>query len=84
VVWVIAPMISRSIELNILKFAVAALAAALSRARARARTRAKGLPIKLALYDGYVGAYGEFYRNDYTYRLIDQAANLKAGRNARK
>jgi hypothetical protein len=56
--------------MNIIKAVLTALGAALARVRtlasdAGASTTA-GRRIKAALYDGYVGAYAEFYRNEYS------------------
>jgi len=56
--------------MNIIKAVFTALVAALSRLRALATdadaSTAAGRHIKAVLYDGYVGAYAEFYRREYS------------------
>ena len=56
--------------MNIIKAVFTALGAALSRLRALASyadaSRAAGGRIKAVLYDGYVGAYAEYYRHEYS------------------
>lgn len=55
--------------MNIIKAVLAELGAAFARTRAlsdrAAASQAAGQRIMAALYDGYVGAYAEFYRNEY-------------------
>jgi hypothetical protein len=57
--------------MHIINAVTRALGVALLRIRALAGNAmvslAAGPRIRAALYDGYVGAYAEFYRNEYTH-----------------
>ncbi len=59
--------------MNFIKAVYTALGAALARFRALAgdadASTSAGRRIKAALYDGYVGAYAEYYRNEYSHEV---------------
>ncbi len=56
------PDIGSSIDMTPIRNALATILTALNGLRAQAA----GQRIKFALYDGYVGAYAEFYRQEYS------------------